>query len=39
LREFVVGHSSASTTELAYRKELRPVIVEGAAVTGELFAE
>ena len=35
----MVGHSSASTTELAYRKELRPVIMEGADIMGELFAE
>lgn len=35
----LVGHSSTSTTELVYRKELRPVITEGADVMGNLFAE
>lgn len=35
----LVGHSSTNTTELVYRKELRPVITEGAEVMGELFAE
>lgn len=35
----LVGHSSTNTTELVYRKELRPVITEGADVMGELFAE
>ena len=34
-----VGHSSTDTTELAHRKELRPMIVEGADVMGTLFAE
>lgn len=35
----LVGHSSTSTTELVYRKELRPVITEGAEIMGDLFAE
>jgi len=35
----LVGHSSTNTTELVYRKELRPVITEGADVMGELFTE
>lgn len=35
----LVGHSSSNTTELVYRKELRPVIMEGADIMGELFAE
>ncbi|MFE1399247.1 tyrosine-type recombinase/integrase [Nocardiopsis dassonvillei] len=34
----LVGHSSTSTTETVYRKELRPVITEGAEVMGDLFA-
>ncbi|MDT0303982.1 tyrosine-type recombinase/integrase [Streptomonospora wellingtoniae] len=33
----LVGHSTTSTTELVYRKELRPVITEGAEAMGELF--
>lgn len=33
----LVGHSSTATTELVYRKELRPVITEGAEVMGDLF--
>ena len=35
----LVGHSSTNTTELVYRKELRPVITEGADIMGELFTE
>lgn len=35
----LVGHSSTSTTELVYRKELRPVIMEGADIMSTLFAE
>ena len=34
-----VGHSSTDTTELVYRKELHPVIMEGADIMGKLFAE
>ena len=34
-----VGHSSTDTTELVYRKEPHPVIVEGTDVMGTLFAE
>ncbi|WP_017583872.1 site-specific integrase [Nocardiopsis valliformis] len=33
----LVGHSSTATTEIVYRKELRPVITEGAEVMGDLF--
>lgn len=33
----LVGHSSTATTELVYRKELRPVITEGAAAVSKLF--
>jgi integrase len=35
----LVGHSSTNTTELVYRKELHPVIMEGAEIMGDLFAE
>ncbi|WP_307851249.1 tyrosine-type recombinase/integrase [Nocardiopsis sp. MG754419] len=35
----LVGHSSTNTTELVYRKELRPVIMEGADVMSNLFAD
>lgn len=35
----LVGHSSTNTTELVHRKELRPVITEGAHMMGDLFAE
>ncbi|WP_231493663.1 site-specific integrase [Nocardiopsis sp. CNT312] len=35
----LVGHSSTNTTELVYRKELHPVIMEGADIMGDLFAE
>lgn len=35
----LVGHSSTNTTELVYRKELHPVIVEGADIMGTLFTE
>jgi site-specific recombinase XerD len=33
----LVGHSSTATTEAVYRKELRPVITQGADVMGNLF--
>ena len=33
----LVGHSSTTTTEGVYRKELRPVITEGADVMATLF--
>jgi hypothetical protein len=33
----VVGHSTSSTTEKVYRKQLRPVISEGAEVMDEIF--
>lgn len=33
----LVGHSSTATTETVYRKELRPVITEGAEVMDRLF--
>ncbi|MFJ4713161.1 tyrosine recombinase XerC [Streptomyces sp. NPDC088785] len=34
----LVGHSSQATTEAVYRKQLRPVITEGAEVMDEIFA-
>ncbi|HYB46609.1 MAG TPA: tyrosine-type recombinase/integrase, partial [Streptosporangiaceae bacterium] len=33
----LVGHSSSRTTEVIYRKELRPVLVKGAEVMDQLF--
>ena len=33
----LVGHSSTRTTEVIYRKELRPVITTGAEVMDDLF--
>jgi integrase len=33
----LVGHSGTSTTELVYRKQIRPVIAEGAEVMDRLF--
>jgi integrase len=34
----LAGHSSTRTTEVVYRKELRPVITTGAEVMGKIFA-
>jgi hypothetical protein len=33
----LVGHSSTVTTETIYRKQIRPVIVHGAAVMDRIF--
>jgi len=33
----IVGHSSQTTTEAVYRKQLRPVITEGAEAMDEIF--
>jgi hypothetical protein len=33
----VVGHASTRTTEVVYRRELRPVITTGAEIMDELF--
>ena len=33
----LVGHSSTRTTEVVYRRELRPVITTGAEVMDEIF--
>jgi integrase len=34
----LVGHASTRTTEVVYRRELRPVITTGAEIMDELFA-
>jgi integrase len=33
----LVGHSSTRTTEVVYRRELRPVITTGAEIMDEIF--
>ena len=33
----LVGHSSTTTTETIYRKQIRPVIVHGADVIDQIF--
>jgi integrase len=33
----LAGHSSSRTTEVIYRRELRPVLVKGAEVMDHLF--
>jgi integrase len=33
----LAGHSSSRTTEVNYRKELRPVLVKGAEVMDQIF--
>src|SRR5215467_4094999 len=33
----LVGHASTRTTEIVYRRELRPVIITGAEIMDELF--
>ncbi|WP_228994532.1 tyrosine-type recombinase/integrase [Streptomyces sp. DH8] len=35
----LVGHSSQATTEAVYRKQLRPVITQGAEAMDEIFTE
>ncbi|MFF0062668.1 tyrosine recombinase XerC [Streptomyces sp. NPDC005279] len=35
----LVGHSSQATTEAVYRKQLRPVITQGAEAMDEIFAD
>ncbi|GHF75910.1 hypothetical protein GCM10018783_52400 [Streptomyces griseosporeus] len=35
----MVGHSSQATTEAVYRKQLRPVITQGAEAMDDIFAE
>ena len=34
----VAGHKQTSTTELIYRRELRPVITTGAEVMDKVFS-
>ncbi len=34
----LVGHTSSRTTEVVYRRELRPVITTGAEVMDKIFA-
>ena len=34
----LAGHSSSRTTEVIYRKELRPVLVKGAEVMDQIFS-
>ena len=33
----LVGHTSTRTTEVVYRRELRPVITTGAQIMDEIF--
>ena len=33
------GHASTRTTEIVYRRELRPVITTGAEIMDHLFTE
>ena len=33
----LVGHASTRTTEVVYRRELRPIITTGAEAMDELF--
>ena len=35
----LVGHASTRTTEIVYRRELRPVITTGAEIMDQLFKE
>ena len=35
----IVGHASTRTTEIVYRRELRPVITTGAEIMDQLFTE
>jgi integrase len=35
----LAGHASTQTTEIVYRRELRPVITTGAEIMDELFSE
>jgi hypothetical protein len=35
----LAGHSSSRTTEVKYRRELRPVIMTGAEVMDQIFGE
>jgi hypothetical protein len=35
----LVGHSSTATTETIYRKQIRPVIIQGADVMDRIFPQ
>ncbi|MGH3520828.1 MAG: hypothetical protein ACRDQ7_26325 [Haloechinothrix sp.] len=35
----LVGHSSTSVTELVYRKQIRPVLEDGAVTMDRLFPD
>ncbi len=35
----LVGHSGTMTTETVYRKQIRPVLLEGAAVMDRIFPD
>jgi integrase len=35
----LVGHATTRTTEIVYRRELRPVITTGAEIMDHLFTE
>jgi hypothetical protein len=35
----LVGHSGTTTTETIYRKQLRPVLLEGAGAMDRIFPE
>ena len=35
----LVGHSSTAVTETVYRKQIKPVLLEGAQVIDKLFPE
>ena len=35
----LVGHASTRTTEIVYRRELRPVMTTGAEIMDQLFTE
>ncbi|WP_245645848.1 hypothetical protein [Pseudonocardia acaciae] len=35
----LVGHSGKSVTELIYRKQIRPVVQDGATAMNDLFPE
>lgn len=35
----LVGHSSTTTTETIYRKQIRPVIIQGADVMDRIFPQ
>ena len=34
----LVGHATTRTTEIVYRRELRPVITTGAEIMDQLFS-